>query len=93
MFPERVEFKRCARDPSPAAPVQDDVFVASGPYSLDVILSGRQAAKDLARVGRAAVDWLVQVFPVGGQVVPVGIRTVDQLGFLGADPALDSFSL
>jgi hypothetical protein len=61
-------------------------------FLLDVILSGRQAGKDLARVGRRAVDGFIQVFPVGGQVVPVGIVALDQLDLFAANPALISFS-
>ena len=53
----------------------------------DVILSGRKAAKDIAWVGRSAVDRLVHFSLVGRQIVPVGIHTLDQLDLLAADPA------
>ena len=50
--------------------------------AFDVILSGRKAAKDLAWVGRSAVDRLVHSFPVGRQIVPVGFVLSISLIFL-----------
>jgi hypothetical protein len=57
----------------------------------DVILNGREAGKDLARIGRDSVDRLICVLPFCRQVMPMRIHALNQIDLFAATPAFDFF--
>jgi hypothetical protein len=61
------------------------------PFYDGVILSGLQAVKDLARIGRNSIYRLIHVLPFRRQVMPMRIQAFNHRYFFASSPTFDFF--